>query len=125
MNGVRGTKLEQAIAERIGDESHRWIAIEFRYQGENGPHYQIIDVHHNLTRLDSDAIAVVDDVIEEWDLALEEGAIAESGFGYRTLTYDSKDPLEHRHLAETILRRVYGTTLTHLDRLKQVDGESQ
>lgn len=124
MNGVRGTELEQAIAERIGDESHRWVAIEFPYRGESGPHYQIIDVHHNLTRLDSDAMEVVDDVIEEWGLTVEEEAITGSGFGYRTLTYDSEDPLEHRHLAETILRRVYSTTLTHVDRLRQVDGES-
>lgn len=123
MNEVRGTELEQAIAEHIGDGNHRWVAIEFQYRGESGPHYQIIDVHHNLTRLDPEAMAVVDDVIEEWDLTLEEGATTGSGFDYRTLTYDSEDPLEHRHLAETILRQVYGTTIAQIDRLKQVDGE--
>jgi hypothetical protein len=123
MVGIRGTELEHAIDERIGDGGHRWVAIEFQCQGENGPHYQILDVHHNLTRLDANAMTVVDDITDEWDLTLQEGSGTSSGFGYRTLTHDSENPREHRHLAETILRRVYGTTLANVDGIEQVDGE--
>ena len=123
MNGVKGTELEQAVAERIGDERHRWVAIEFRCQGEVGPHYQILDVHHNVTKLDGESMSVLDDIRDEWDLIVQEESNPEPGFGYRTLTYDSENPREHRHLAETILRRVYGVTLANVDGIEQVDGE--
>jgi len=123
MKGVKGTELEQAVAERIGDERHRWVAIEFRCQGEVNSHYQILNVHHNVTRLDAESVVVLDDIIDGWDLTVQEEANPKPGFGYRTLTHDSKDPREHRHLAETILRRVYGTTLANVDGIEQVDGE--
>lgn len=121
--GDRGAQLERAIDERIGDEGHRWVAIEFRCRGEVGPHYQILDVHHNLTRLDDGAISVVNEIINDWNLILQEEAGTSSGYGYRTLTYESEDAREHRHLTETILRRVYGTTLADVNDISQVDGE--
>ena len=72
MNGVKGEELEEAVAERIGDERHRWVAIEFRCQGEVGSHYQILDVHHNVTKLDAESMAVLDDIGNGWDLTVQE-----------------------------------------------------
>ncbi|PSP88628.1 hypothetical protein BRC90_06845 [Halobacteriales archaeon QS_4_69_34] len=118
-----GEALERAIAERIGDDGHRWVDVEFPYRGESEPYYQILDVHHNLTALDGEAQAAVDDLTREWNLTLEEEATAANGLDFRTLTLDSEDPREHRELAETILQRIYGVELAHIADVTQVDGE--
>ena len=117
-------ELEQAIAERIGDDSHQWVDIEFTYQGESGSYYQILDVHHNLTALDEDARIALDGVTREWDLTLQEEMTAANKLTFQTLTLHSEDPRDHRKLAEAILDRVYDVTLTGIT-ISQVDGESR
>ena len=61
--------------------------------------------------LDTEMGTIVNDIAQEWELEPQDMAIGASGFEYRTLTYHSDDAGEHRTLAETILRRVYGVDI--------------
>lgn len=117
------SELERAIAERIGDDSHRWVDIEFIYRDERGSYYQILDVHHNLTSLDENARIALDEVTREWGLTLQEEMTAGNGLVFQTLTLHSEEPSEHRKLVETILDRVYKVEFTSIA-ISQVDGES-
>ena len=117
-------KLERAIAERIGDDSHRWVDIEFTYRNELGSYYQILDVHHNLTSLDEDARIALDEVTRKWDLTLQEEMTAANKLAFQTLTLHSEDPKDHRKLVEAILDQVYDVKITDTA-ISQVDGESR
>ena len=116
-------ELERAIAERIGDDSHRWVDIEFIYRDELGSYYQILDVHHNLTSLDESARIALDEVTREWGLTLQEEITAGNGLVFQTLTLHSEEPSEHRKLVEAILQRVYKVEFDSIE-VSQVDGES-
>ena len=119
----REGELERAIAKRIGDDSHRWVDIEFIYRNEVGSYYQILDVHHNLTSLNEDARIALDEITREWDLTLQEEMTAANELVFQTLTLHSEDPKDHRRLVEEILDRVYKVDFTSID-ISQVDGES-
>ena len=119
----REGELERAIAKRIGDDSHRWVDIEFIYRNDVGSYYQILDVHHNLTSLDENARIALDEITREWDLTLQEEMTAANELVFQTLTLHSEDPKDHRRLVETILDRVYNVDFTSID-ISQVDGES-
>ena len=115
-------ELEREIAKRIGDDSHRWVDIEFTYRSEPGSYYQILDVHHNLTSLDEDARLALDEVTREWGLTLQEEMTAGNGLVFQTLTLHSEDSKDHRELVEVILDRVYDVEFTRIN-ISQVDGE--
>jgi hypothetical protein len=106
----RSEELEQAIASNIDNEpdEHQWVDLSFELRGSSDLRYQILQRHHNLMWLDTEMGAIVDDITQEWELEPQDAALGASGFEYRTLTYHSDDAGEHRALAETILRRVYG-----------------
>lgn len=114
---ARRNELKQAIATNIDNEphEHRWVDVTFELRKESDLHYQILQRHHNLLALDEGMSVVVDEIAHEWELQLQEAERGATGFEYRTLTYHSDDADEHRSLAESILRRVYGIDIADVE----------
>jgi|GEM_PF-4333624 len=113
--------LEECLESVIGAEDRRWLDIVFELDGSESGHYQVLDVHHNLTRLDDSKSVRATEAVKEWDLEVQERE--EKGTGeYCTATYDSQDSREHAFVVDDLLSQVYGINLADIVRLRLRPG---
>ena len=109
--------LEECLERKIGVEGHSWLDIVFEIDGYVSGHYQVLDIHHNLTMLTEDKSIKATDAFEEWDLEVQEREGTSSG-EYCTATYDSESPREHAFVVDDLLNQVYGKEITEVLRLR-------
>jgi hypothetical protein len=109
--------LEECLESIIGADDRRWLDVVFEVDGKESGHYQVLDVHHNLTRLDDSKSVRATEAVEEWNLEIQERE--ETGTGeYCTATYDSQDAREHAFVVDDLLAQVYDRDLTDIVRLR-------
>jgi len=109
--------LEECLESIIGTDDRRWLDVVFELDGEDSGHYQVLDVHHNLTRLDDSKSVRATEAVEEWNLEVQEREEAGTG-EYCTATYDSQDAREHAFVVDDLLTQVYEKDLTDIVRLR-------
>jgi hypothetical protein len=109
--------LEECLETVIGADDRRWLDVVFEVDGRKSGHYQVLDVHHNLTRLDGIKSVRATEAVEEWNLEVQEREEAGTG-EYCTATYDSQDAREHAFVVDDLLTQVYDRDLTDIVRLR-------
>jgi hypothetical protein len=109
--------LEECLDRKIGVDGHSWLDVVFEVDGKVSAHYQVLDIHHNLTKLTEDRSVRATDAVEEWGLEIQEKKDTEAG-EYCTATYDSESPEEHAFVIDDLLNQVYGKDLTEIQRLR-------
>ena len=115
--------LEECLESVIGSEDRRWLDIVFGLDGKESGHYQVLDVHHNLTRLNDSKSVRATEAVEEWDLEVQEKEDTQNG-EYCTATYSSQDAREHAFVVDDLLAQVYNKDVTDIARLRlRPDGK--
>lgn len=109
--------LEECLESILGTEDRRWLDVVFELDGSESGHYQVLDVHHNLTRLNDSKSVRATEAVEEWNLKVQEREEAGTG-EYCTATYDSQDAREHAFVVDDLLTQVYDRDLTDIVRLR-------
>jgi hypothetical protein len=109
--------LEECLEVVIGADDRMWLDIVFEVDGRESGHYQVLDIHHNLTRLDGIKSVRATEAVEEWDLEVQERQDTETG-EYCTATFDSEDVRDHAFVVDDLLAQVYDKDVTDIVRLR-------
>jgi len=109
--------LEECLGSVIGTDDRRWLDVVFELDGSESGHYQVLDVHHNLTRLNDSKSVRATEAVEEWNLEVQEREEAGTG-EYCTATYNSQDAREQAFVVDDLLTQVYDRDLTDIVRLR-------